>query len=888
MKFKKPSVSTATLHRMRRSIRTRYAFATGFFLLVILAAFYIGGRIVLVHLVKDAERHVREIGTDINRIALRNADAIRHHVNTIRPEDRVRPLEHFLGIHGQSSISFALRLTAEGRFDEGRLLGEAEPERLNESDLAGYANPLSRWAAAFSRHNAASVPLNGPISAGIVHVRGRSAYCAIAPCPDGRFLLLGTPFSSSSFTSQVNETFASMGMRVMNRKIPICAVPLTARDTTRKDISTTRQSPYGLMPLVTEALDFYSGGFWKLGENPFEAVYTIRDIAGNPVSMIAVSLPKTFSSAAGAAIGRLTFFVAMIGIVLVLPIFWFQGHMLLNPLSLMTDCVRKARARCGEADCPRLDWKGDDEFAELAFSVNSLLETITNRTLAISEVENRQKALINGLPDGLMVFDRNHTLISVIKQPDGIPAIPGFAENSPIDVTVFGRDGVDAFAKAVDAAFATERTQMLTLEGGERPHTRWFDVRLSLTDKFFVLAIVRDITETVLDRNQRRAAEARLQHVHKQESLTLLAGSIAHDVNNILATILNTVEITFMGDSDPEHLATLSTVRDAVHRGSVMSKELMTFAGELKIVLQRANPAQLVHDARHLAEGVIGGNVQVHYDLPEDLPAVDADPDQVWKVFFNLIKNASESMDGVGEILVSARRYDMSDDIAVFFYSPTPLHAGPGVLITIKDNGPGIPQDMLRRIFDPYVSTKSSGRGFGLATVYTIVSAHHGGIRVESRLGTGTTFGIFLPASRMAVVRALPPRADAPAPAVPSQRNRAVLLVDDDPAILKTTGILLKALHYTVHAAATAADAQEIARRNATTLSCVLLDAHLTASDPVRLLAMLRITAPQLPVIVSSGSSIETVQQIFASQPYDAFLAKPYSLAELQAALNAV
>ena len=194
---------------------------------------------------------------------------------------------------------------------------------------------------------------------------------------------------------------------------------------------------------------------------------------------------------------------------------------------------------------------------------------------------------------------------------------------------------------------------------------------------------------------------------------------------------------------------------------------------------------------------------------------------------------------------------------------------------------------MLRRIFDPYVSTKSSGRGFGLATVNTIVDAHHGGIRVESQLGHGTAFGVFLPISKIAIVKAIPPRENAPAPIKPENvpTSREVLLIDDDPAILKTTGILLQALKCTVHATRGHVDALEVFHRRAQHLSCVILDAHLGATDPVRQLATFRATAPNVPIIVTSGSAVETVQEIFATQPYDAFLAKPFTLADLKKAI---
>jgi len=879
---------------MRNSLRTRYSLATGFFLLFILSVFYIGGRIVLVHLVKDAEHQIREIGTDINRIALHNTERIKRHVDGLPSEARGGALDSFLGTQDLGEISFAMRLAADGAFEEGRIRGLAGTEIVLAPDVAGYADQFRSWVRARREEAQRPQAVSDLPAAGIVHVRGVSVYCAIAPCPDGRFLVLGSTFSVEAFTAQVGASFGGMEMKVTNRQAAVSPVPVTVKRAPARAVNAAKPSDYGLAPLVSEAIDFYSGGFWKLGDNPFEAVYTIRDIAGNPVSMIAVSLPEAFSNAARLAIGRLTLFITLVGIVLVVPVFWFQSRMLLVPLARMTTCVKTARRHCGEVDGPHLDWKGDDEFAELADSVNALLEAITRRTKEIAEGERRQKALIDGLPDGLMVFSREHRLVSMIKQPDGVPPIPGFVEEMPIDVTVFGRDGLASFGTAIDATFDTDKTQVLYLEAGGRPHMRHFDLRLAPMGEF-VLVIVRDITETVTDRNRRRAAETRLQHVQRQESLTLLAGSIAHDVNNILAAVLNTVELAFIGEDEPEMLEVLNTIRDAVSRGSAMTRELMTFAGETKFNFERADPTQLVRDSQRLFQGVISANVRVIYDLPEDLPAVDVDKDQIWKVFFNLVKNAGEAMDGVGEVRISARRYEMTETMSESFLAKK-LMLGAGVLISFTDNGPGIPPEKTRRIFDPYVSSKkSTGRGFGLATVASIIDAHHGGVRVDSVVGEGTTFGVFLPvsktmpATRVAlkpVILPSTPAAESAAAAAAGIAKRGVLLVDDDPAILKTTSILLKALKYTVYATAEREEAVELYRVHSSALCCVLLDAHLESCDPVRLISVFRAENPAVPVVVSSGSAPETAQAIFAAQPYDAFLGKPYTMADLKACLE--
>ena len=870
------------LRKVRHSIRTRYSLATAFFLLTILGLFYVGGRIVLVHLVKDAETQVREIGTDINRLAIRNAEKVKQYMETLSPEQTTLPINTYLGLFNGNHVALAMRLDANGHFVEGFVAEGHSGAALRAKDVASYKKHFPLWVKSCVEKNGR---VSAPLSANLLRLRGNSYYVALIRGADGRFLALGMPFDPTRFTAQMNEVFAGMELHVSNGKTEASAVPVTHVGT-----KTERQQSFGLSSMVSEAFEFYSGGFWKLGENPFEAVYTIRDIAGRPVSRLSVSLPQTFSNAAGAAIGRLTLFVTVVGILLVLPIFWAQSRMLLNPLTKMTECVRQAREHCGEADCPRLDWRGDDEFAELAFSVNALIETISNRTLAIAQVENRQKAMINGMPDGLFIFDRQHRLISVIKQPDGVEPVPGLAEGRPVDVTVFGRPGVDAIGQAIDGVVAGGGVRSVMLDTGSGRHARYFDVRLARMDELFALAIARDATQYRREHARRLAAEVRLSHASKRESLTLLAGSIAHDMNNVLAAINNTVEITWMEETDPLVIDALNTIRDAIRHGTSMTRELMAFAGETKVEFKPMSPAALVHDAHRLVDGIVGEHVTVTYDVADGLPAVDVDIDQMWKVFLNLVKNANEAMGGAGQISISARAFTMTEDLVDDFIASRPLAPGAGVVFQFSDTGPGVTPEFLKRMFDPYVSTKSTGHGLGLATVLSIIDAHHGGIHVTSTLGAGTTFQIFLPASAAVSAEDAPDTvADDPTSAAQFAGGaREVLVVDDDVTLLKTTAILLKVLKYRVFTAKGHRDALDIFRRHAPNLSCVVMDANLGETDSVRLLGSFRSIAPNIPVIVSSGYASEKIRVQFASQPYNAFLAKPYTLDEIQKTLESL
>ena len=873
------------LSKMRHSIRTRYSLATAFFLLLILGLFYVGGRIVLVHLVKDAETQVRKIGADINHLADRNASTVQRYIESLPADYTSRPINTLLGLYGKVNIELALRLGEDGRFVEGYIAGGHAGEALTRTDVEGYEKQFMQWAKLINESG--TLPA-GIRSSGIVCIRNSSYYMAPRRCEDGRLLVLGSRFDASSFTAQLNESFAGLELHVTGRRPEAMGIPVTHVQSKRA--ANPEKQSFGLSSMVSEAFEFYSGGFWKLGENPFEAVYTIRDIAGRPVSRLSVSLPQTFSRAAGSAIGRLTLFVTIVGIVLVLPIFWLQGRLLLNPLTKMTESLRNAREHCGEADCPRLDWKGDDEFAELAFSVNSLIEAIANRTLAIAQVENRQKAMINGIPDGLFIFDRQHRIVSIIKQPDLLDSIPGFYEGKPIDVTVFGRQGVDAMGQAVDAIFADEGVKHLVLDTGSGHHARYFEVRMAKMDDVFAISVVRDVTEYRREHARRLAAETRLSHARKQESLTLLAGTIAHDMNNVLAAINNTMEITWMEEKDPLVVDALNTIRDAIRHGTAMTRELMTFAGETKVEFKPLSPSALIHDAHRLVEGIVGEHMTVTYDVAEGLPAVDVDIDQIWKVFLNLVKNANEAMGGAGQISISARAFTMTEDLVDDFIASKPIAPGAGVMFQFADTGPGMTPEFLKRMFDPYVSTKTAGHGLGLATVLSIVDAHHGGIHVTSTLGSGTTFQIFLPASKSARAEAAATNTTVTSSTAAQFAGgaREVLVVDDDVTLLKTTAILLKVLKFRVFTAMGHRDALDIFRSHAPNLSCVVMDANLGETDAVRLLGSFRAIAPNVPVVVSSGYAAEKIQAKFATQPYNAFLSKPYTLAELQQTLESL
>jgi CheY-like chemotaxis protein len=252
-------------------------------------------------------------------------------------------------------------------------------------------------------------------------------------------------------------------------------------------------------------------------------------------------------------------------------------------------------------------------------------------------------------------------------------------------------------------------------------------------------------------------------------------------------------------------------------------------------------------------------------------------------VFFNIIKNATEALgERPGHINISTEAFEMTEEKAATFISERPLLPGPGVVFRIADDGPGIPPGLLPKLFDPYVSSKTLGRGLGLATVRTIVEAHGGGIKVESVLDHGTTFTIFLPQTKLPDGSREGASVQKKAPgSLPSE----VLVVDDDEAILKTLSILLKSLGVSAHVARDRVSALAVMRRRSSCIDSILMDAHIGGVDVVRLFDAFRVASPDVPVVVVSGSPEEDIRKMFGTRKYNGFLGKPFTVLELKATL---
>ena len=392
---------------------------------------------------------------------------------------------------------------------------------------------------------------------------------------------------------------------------------------------------------------------------------------------------------------------------------------------------------------------------------------------------------------------------------------------------------------------------------------------------------VLDVTAEHERDAERRAASAQMERAHRLESLGLLAGGIAHDFNNLLTVLLGTTETAWRSavkEQRPPKSEDLATIRQTFGRAAALTRQLMTFARGGAPVTKACSLEPLVREAAALAAA--GSRVQCLSLFPDDLPPVHVDPAQLGQVVHNIVLNAVQAMPDGGVVHLTAEELDVPAD------SHPSLRAGAYVQLVIRDNGPGIPRDVIDRVFDPYFTNKSGGSGLGLTIVHSIMCRHHGAVAMESKEGEGTTFRIHVPVSSepLESEQRIPP---------PKDKIRAkILVMDDDPEIRALLARFLELLGCTVESAENGERALALfreARHAGTPFQAVILDLTIVngLGGKDTMLAI-RQQAPNVCGIVLSGYSNDPVMSEPSAHGFDAGLEKPFQLNELAAVVSDV
>jgi PAS domain S-box-containing protein len=387
------------------------------------------------------------------------------------------------------------------------------------------------------------------------------------------------------------------------------------------------------------------------------------------------------------------------------------------------------------------------------------------------------------------------------------------------------------------------------------------------------------------DMTDQKKLQAQFLRAQRLESIGTLASGVAHDLNNILAPILMGSAMlagSNLSSSDRKILAAMET---SAQRGADVVKQVLTFARGAEGARLCLQPAHLIKDVRAIADETFPKEIRVRASLPKSLWSVDGDPTNLHQVLLNLCVNARDAMPAGGILTLTAENVTIDEHYA----SMTPgAKAGPHVLVQVIDTGMGIARDVLDKIFDPFFTTKEVGHGtgLGLSTVIGIVKSHKGFVEVESEVGKGTTFKIYLPAR---IGECGDNVETAAKEASPRAKGELLLLVDDEKSILLVAQALLEHHGYQVLAAADATEALAIFAMRQNEIDLVLTDIAMPFMDGVALIRTLRKMKPDVKVIASSGRGGKGEHaDEFAALNVRACLTKPYNKEKLLTTLHDV
>ncbi len=405
-------------------------------------------------------------------------------------------------------------------------------------------------------------------------------------------------------------------------------------------------------------------------------------------------------------------------------------------------------------------------------------------------------------------------------------------------------------------------------------------------DRHLRVTAIRDLSDRRKAEEERRRLEDRMREVQKLESLGVLAGGIAHDFNNLLLVILGNADLALhrLDPSAPAR-SNVEEIEGASKRAADLCRQMLAYSGRGIFDVGRCDLSEVVRDMAGMLEISISKMATLRYALAQDLPPVQVDVTQIRQVVVNLVTNASEALGGGGGTISVSTGVKACDRACLSeSFLDDDLPGGQYVFLEVSDTGHGIDEETRRRIFDPFYTTKFTGRGLGLAVVLGIVRGHKGAIRVSSEPGRGTTFRILLPAAAGdKVVRQFAAEQDTA-----SYGGGAVLLVDDDSCVRGVGSGMLEMLGFKVLTASNGREALEIFAKRADEIVLVVLDLTMPEMSGEEAFRAIRRLRSGMRVILSSGYDEQDVVRRFAGKGLTGFLQKPYSLGALRETLDRI
>ena len=542
----------------------------------------------------------------------------------------------------------------------------------------------------------------------------------------------------------------------------------------------------------------------------------------------------------------------------------------------------------------RLELPAAGEMATVATAFNRMAAEIARRQRALSEstAEVRQlAALVEQATEEILITDTDLKIAYANPASERVTgyAVEEMVGRNPCEVRGSHRDST--FVETLKATLARGEAWHGDCEGRRKDGSELieevaiFPIREGDRSTHYAL-LARDVTHE-------RSLEAQLRQAQKMEVIGQLAGGIAHDFNNLLTGILGNLSLVRMELPPPEIAEPLAEAEKAAHRSARLVSQLLSFSRKSRVEFRPVDLNGLVTEAASLARKTLDRRIEIRCELGDDLPGLLADETPLQSAVINLCINGRDAIlaildgDGCPERrgdtfhidLTTAARNLTSEQCAHRPYA----HPGQYLLLSVADNGTGIPRELRERIFEPFFTTKGVGKGtgLGLASAFGVIRQHSGWIEVASEVGRFTRFDLYLPAVCDAATTA-PVPADGATPT--THTGGTILLVDDERIIRNLGRTILERFGYTVETFSDGAAAVARYKEAADRFDLVIVDLSMPKMGGHEVIAALRAINPEVTVLVSSGYAPDGVTGLDDIP----FVAKPYRVAELAAAVQKV
>jgi PAS domain S-box-containing protein len=515
--------------------------------------------------------------------------------------------------------------------------------------------------------------------------------------------------------------------------------------------------------------------------------------------------------------------------------------------------------------------------------------------IALKDSEQLFRSLIEGAPDAVFVQHGNRF---VYLNSSAVSLFGGDSTGQFIGEDVMGRfhpDSRQALTSEIQTLTALQKPFhaidliCVRLDGSLVP-VELSAVPINFHGKRSALVFVRDITERRKAEEERLCLEKQIRQTQRLESLGVLAGGIAHDFNNILMIVMGHAELTLEKVSSMSNAhENIQEIINAAHRAADLCRQMLAYAGKAPSAFEVTDLSLLINQMTHLIQNSISNKTLLDLQIEPEISSIHADRGQIRQIVMNLIMNASEAIGdqkGVITVKTGVKKCDQN------YLAKTALDSKPVtgmyVYLEITDTGCGIEADKKDRIFDPFYSTKFTGRGLGLAAVIGIVQTHRGAIDVYSEPGKGTTIKVLFPAMENNRESSAKKKLSETAKKSDFSGAETILLVDDEKSLLDLGTNMLEVLGFKVLTASDGLEAVEIYRQRQNEIDLVLMDLTMPRMDGAEAFSRIYELNPAVRVVLVSGYSEEDISLRFAGSGLAGVLQKPYTFKKLEELISKI